>query len=185
MKWYYWLLVVLLALLGWWAFSLFYPSKFEPVQLTVPEELVFQRKLTRLDPDAYTEEGVSRELIFTEKELNSVISADKTLSESVHINLSPGLITVKGILDIPEGIPLLGEKRVNFAAGLGLELMGDKPSLILKGVSLGGLPIPAAWLGGVKGENLIEQFDINNSLLTSGFEEIKVERDRIVVKLKE
>ena len=43
-------------------------------------------------------------------------------------------------------------------AGLELKYGAGQPSVILRGVSVMGVPVPNAWLGGLKNVDLVEQF---------------------------
>ena len=59
---------------------------------------------------------------------------------------------------------------------------------MLKGVSVMGVPIPNAWLGGIKNVDLITEFGTDPGFwqaFSEGVEDIRVEDGRIKVKLKE
>ncbi len=60
--------------------------------------------------------------------------------------------------------------------------------VMLKGVSLWGVPIPNAWLGGIKNVDLVEKFGDESGfweLFAAGVENIRVEEGNLSIKLKE
>jgi len=64
----------------------------------------------------------------------------------------------------------------------------NKPVIILKGVSIMGIPIPNAWLGGLKNIDLVSEFGVDPGFWKSfseGVEEIQVADGRSNIKLKE
>ena len=63
-----------------------------------------------------------------------------------------------------------------------------KPVVVLKGVSIMGVPIPNAWLGGMKNVDLVREFGGQEGFWKSfsdGVEYIRVEEGNLKVKLKE
>jgi len=64
----------------------------------------------------------------------------------------------------------------------------DKPVIVLKGVSIMGVPIPNAWLGGLKNIDLVSEFGVDPGFWKSfseGVEDIQVTDGQISIKLKE
>ena len=64
----------------------------------------------------------------------------------------------------------------------------DKPYIALKGISIMGIPIPNAWLGGIKNVDLVNEFGIDPGFWKSfseGVENIQVTDGKIFIKLKE
>ena len=57
-----------------------------------------------------------------------------------------------------EDIFILAGKTLRLKMGIGLGYKEEQLFVFLKGVSLGGIPIPNAWLGNVKDKNLMEEF---------------------------
>ena len=59
---------------------------------------------------------------------------------------------------------------------------------MLKGVSLWGVPIPNAWLGGLKNVDLVKEFGAQRGFwqaFAAGVENIRVEEGNLSIKLKE
>ena len=64
----------------------------------------------------------------------------------------------------------------------------DKPVIVLKGISIMGIPMPNAWLGGLKNIDLVSEFDVDPGFWKSfseGVEDIKVTDGQINIRLKE
>lgn len=194
-------LVVLFAAV--WIKRNVYASKFTPVDLSKQEQRVLETKLSRLQerkpkaqpqpgktlaPDPYTEEGATREIHLTERELNGLIANTPDIAEMVAVDLSNDLISVKLVLPVEEEVPVLGGKTLKIHMGLTVTYEGGRPIIALKGVSLGGIPLPNAWLGNLKNVNLVGEFGADDGfweIFSSGVQSIKVQQGHVEIKLKE
>jgi hypothetical protein len=205
------LVVVITALLtAWWVKHYIYASKFTPTVLTVKEQKALDLKLAKLEvtanktpvvpkkkrqdkgaslePEAYSEEGAKREISFTEKELNALIANNPEVAQRVAIDLSENLISVKLVVPMDEEIPMLGGKTLRLNLGVILGYENGRPIVALKGVSLGGIPLPSAWLGNLKNRNLVKEFGAEGGfwkLFSDGVADLKVQEGHILIKLKE
>ncbi|MFA7593574.1 MAG: hypothetical protein WCY26_07530, partial [Thiohalobacteraceae bacterium] len=60
--------------------------------------------------------------------------------------------------------------------------------VVLKGVSLMGVPLPNAWIGGLKNIDLVQEFGAEQGFwkaFADGVEDIRVEDGRLKITLKE
>jgi len=205
------LVMFMTALLtAWWVKHYIYASKFTPTVLTAKEQKVLDSKLVKLEestkedlavpkkrrhekgtplkPEAYSEEGAKREISLTEKELNALIAKNPEVAQRVAIDLSDNLISIKMIVPIDEEIPALGGKTLRLNLGVILSYQHGRPVVVLKGVSLGGIPVPNAWLGNLKNKNLVKEFGAEDGfwkLFSDGVADLKVKEGHILIKLKE
>ena len=196
----------------------FFPSEFKPVTLNSAEEKVLAAKLENLDsmeagvtlhkkdalnkssksdrfdpnatikPESYSEKGIKREIGFTERELNGLLAKNTDLAKKLAINLSDDLISAKLLLPVDEDFPILGGKILRLKSGMVFTYTKGKPVIILKGVTIMGVPIPNAWLGGIKNIDLVEKFGTDKGFwktFSDGVEDIKVEKGLLKIKLKE
>jgi hypothetical protein len=203
--------VVITALLtAWWVKHYIYASKFTPTVLTIKEQKALDSKLAKLEatsnktpagskkkspeigaplkPEAYSEESAKREIRFTEKELNALIANNPEVAQRVAIDLSDNLISVKLVIPMDEEIPVLGGKTLRLNLGVILGYENGRPVVALKGVSLGGIPIPNAWLGNLKNRNLVKEFGSEAGfwkLFSDGVADLKVQEGHIFIQLKE
>jgi len=84
--------------------------------------------------------------------------------------------------------PVLGGKTIKLTAGVEISYADGKPVVVLKGVSVWGVPLPNAWLGGMKNIDLVQEFGTEQGFwqaFADGVEEIEVKEGKVRVRLKE
>lgn len=181
-------------------FSAIFQTEFKPVTLNEKEAQVLEQKLQRLDPTArpanqapltpepYSEEGASREIAFSEKELNALLANNTDLAHRLAIDLADDLASAKLLVPVDPEFPILGGKTLRASAGMEIRFAVGRPVIILKGVSLWGVPLPNAWLGNMKNIDLVQEFGQDQGFwqaFADGVEEIEVSEGRLRLKLKE
>lgn len=189
-------LLVLLVLAALWAVFWgvvqLYSQEPETVTLGEQEQQQLDQKLRVLsgedDPDAvplapevYEETDEARILRFTERELNALIARDPGLAGRVALRLTPGQVSTRVRVDVPEDIPLLGGRVLNVRSGVRFETEGEQLSARLVGVSVAGVPLPDAWLGGLKDEDLLAMEPFRH--LRAGIEAIEVSEGELSLQL--
>jgi len=196
----------------------FFPSEFKPVTLNPREEQVLTAKLEKLDtigvdvnlhekdvlkkpskadrfdssgalePEPYSENNIKREIIFTERELNALLAKNTDLARKLAIDLSDDLVSAKLLVPVDEDFPLLGGKTLRVRTGVVFTYVKGKPVVILKGITIMGVPMPNAWLGGIKNIDLVKEFGADKGFWKSfsdGVEDIKVKEGHLKITLKE
>ena len=146
------------------------------------------RYLIFLKPEPYSEKNAPREITFTERELNALLAKNTDLAQKLAIDLANNLVSAKLLIPLEEDFPVLGGKTLRFNAGIGMAYQHDRPVIVLKGISIMGIPIPNAWLGGMKNIDLVSEFGVDPGFWKSfseGVEDIQVTDDEINTKLKE
>ena len=186
-------------------YLMLFPSDFEPVTLSKKEAQQLEQKLQRfeslqaparssqadrevLTPEPYSEEGASREITFSEKELNALLAKNTDLAHKLAIDLADDLASAKLLVPLDPDFPLLGGKTLKLSAGAEMRYTEGRPVIILKGVSIWGVPMPNAWLGNMKNIDLIQEFGNDRGFwkaFADGVEEIEVEEGSLRIKLKE
>ncbi len=201
------LLTVLLSvgITSWVVYLMLFPGDFTPVELSQKEEQQLQQKLQRferlqpaarsgqrdqtpLTPERYSEEGASREIRFNERELNALLASNTDLAQRFAIDLSDNLASGKLLVPLDPEFPILGGKTLKLSAGMEMRYSNGKPVIILKGVSVWGVPLPNAWLGNLKNIDLVQEFGSDRGFwqaFADGVEEIEVEEGELRVRLKE
>ena len=147
----------------------------------------------RLKPERYGEADAPREVHFNERELNAIIARDPELARRLAIDLSQDLVSVKLLVPLPPDFPVMGGQTVRVTAGAQVrQTVGPtgepQLSVIVTGVSLWGMPLPNAWIGGLRGVDLVEQFGDDPGFwqaLAEGIEEARVDEGELVVRLAE
>ncbi len=156
-----------------------FPAPFKPVVLSAKEEQQLTSKLEQFDdlatpqpvsspmenkedgkliPEQYTEEEGSREISFTERELNAIMAKNTDLAQKLALDLADDMISIKLLIPLDPDLPLMGGKTLRVKAGAELAYREGRPVVKLKGVSLMGVPMPNSWLGGLKNIDLIREF---------------------------
>ncbi len=185
-----------------------FPGPFKPVTLSAKEEIQLETKLQifegiekptsakkergandgSLKPEKYLEEGASREIHFTERELNSLVAKNTDLAEKVAIDLAKDMISIKMLFPMDPDFPVLGGKTLKINAGAELAFRQERPIIKLKGISVMGVPIPNAWLGGIKNVDLVSEFGADEGFWKSfsdGVDSINVVEGSLKISLKE
>ena len=142
----------------------------------------------KLEPEPYSEDPQKREINLSEKELNAILANNTDLAKRLAIDLSADLASAKMLIPMQEDFPILGGKTLRVNAGLGLSFTNDRPVVILKGVSIMGVPIPNAWLGNLKNVDLVNEFGLESGFwntFAAGVEYVNVQDGMLQIKLKE
>jgi hypothetical protein len=196
----------------------FFPSEFKPVTLNPHEEQVLNTKLEKLDsiggdvnlhrkdtlkkaskadrfdssappePEPYSEKNIKREIIFTERELNALLAKNTDLARKLAIDLSDDLVSAKLLVPVDEDFPILGGKILRVKTGVVFTYDKGKPVVIFKGITIMGVPMPNAWLGGIKNIDLVKEFGADKGFwktFSDGVEDIKIKEGHLKIKLKE
>lgn len=198
--------VVVTTLLTIWLITTFvFPSDFEPVNLSQSEEQVLEAKLKRLDsmqfgstegeiidgkltPEVYSEDPEKRTIAFSERELNALLAKNTDLADKVAVDLADKLVSAKILIPMDEDFPILGGRVLRIKTGVVFDYRDARPIVKLRGVSLMGVPVPNAWLGGLKNVDLVAEFGGNEGFWKSfadGVDNIQVEEGALLLKLRE
>lgn len=203
------IVLVAIALCFWLAKAYFFPNEFKPVSLSTKETSELNRKLdqlnmprlnnsessygasstgSNLEPEPYSETGASREVAFSEREINAMIAHNTDLGDKLVIDLSDNLASVKLLLPLDPNMPVVGGKTLHISAGVELAYENGRPIVRLKGISAWGVPLPNAWLNDMKNVDLVHQFGDSSGFWQSfadGIEFMRVSDGKLVVKLNE
>lgn len=205
-------IIVTAALTFWVVRTYIFPAEFKPVELSASEEQVLTDKLERLDmmqsrrtsgsnkqgskdpasealePEAYSEVGASRSITLSERELNGLLAKNTDMAKKMAIDLSENLLSAKLLIPVDEDFPIMGGQILKVRAGMELAYRDNRPIAILKGVSVMGVPIPNAWLGGMKNIDLVEYYGDEAGFwkaFADGVDNIRIEDGNITMMLKE
>jgi len=192
--------------------SWLFPSPFDPVVLSPSETQQLERKLSQfnqmggrssrsapsrqrevptpedLKPEPYSEKGASREIRLSEREINGMIAENTDLASRMVVHFSNDLVSVKLLIPIDPDFPIMGGKVLKVKAGAELAFRRDRPVVILRGISVMGVPLPNAWLGGLKNIDLIQEFGSDPGFwkaFAEGVASIQVRDGSLQIVLKE
>jgi hypothetical protein len=196
----------------WFLRTYVYAPDFEPVSLSLKEQRTLDQKLLRvglnpkellpeakrapeqfdatgrLIPEPYAENSSKRNIKLDERELNALLASNGDLAKRFAIDLSAQLASAKILIPVDPEMPVLGGKTLRVSAGLELSYHNRQPIVILRGISVMGVPIPNAWLGNLKNVDLVAQFGGSPGLWQSfaaGIESIDIKEGAMSISLKE
>lgn len=195
-----------------------FPPPFEPVVLSSGEEQQLAAKLNVLEeittqdaslrgsspslqpkmdgpesgailkPEKYSEEGLSRQIDFSEREINAMIAKNTDLADKLAVDLAEDMVSVKLLIPLDPDLPMLGGKTLRVNAGAELAYREARPVVVLKGVSIMGVPVPNGWMGGLKNIDLVKEFGDGDGFwktFSDGVESISVVDGVLNIRLKE
>ncbi len=182
-----WLLIVLVALLlvigGLW---LWHNRPIRPVVLTASEKTAVEQKVEAIQkPVEPVYEKGSKEIIFTERELNGLLHQNTTLGDNVRFELATGAVHARIETDLDPDLPLVGGRRLKARARF---LVGEESGtarLVLDDLTIWGISLPNDWLGGIKGHDLLEEALGTPSGRIAGVEEFCVKPGQLLIRLAE
>ncbi len=197
------LFVILFLLVGGWAIhSWLFPSQFRPVVLSTEEQSRLDAKMRILDetspplpekdgvlhPEPYLERPEDRVIFFTQRELNALIARNPELAHRVALHLSEGMLSATVLITMPQDMPLVSGRTVRVSTGLRLRHEHGRPVVVVEGLSIMGVPLPSAWLGGVKGKDLIALYGDQGGFwqaFREGVRDLRIEQGQLRVELAE
>jgi hypothetical protein len=201
-------ILVTAAVTFWLVRTYIYAQDFTPVELNAEEQQTLNGKLRALGydpgpepataaeetdqewlrPQAYDETGAARSVSFSERELNAMVARNRDLAKKMALDLSDDLVSARILVPVDPDFPVLGGKTLRLAAGVEMAFRDARPVVVLRGVSVMGIPIPNAWLGGLKNIDLVSEFGDQQGFwkqFAEGVDDIRVVEGRLQVSLKE
>jgi hypothetical protein len=211
------LLIAMLLTAGvtyWLIRTYVYARDFQPVELSAKEQVRLDGKLSalglnprdvlpdakrpaqqdrldadgRLVPERYEERDDNRQIDLSERELNAMLASNADLARRFAVDLSDSLASAKLLIPVDPDFPMFGGKTLRVNAGLELDYRNAQPVVVLRGVSVMGVPVPNAWLGNLKNVDLVDQFGGNPGFWRSfadGVELIEINDGALRIQLKE
>jgi len=147
-----------------WVKHNIYASPMQPVRLNVAEQQTLDAKLQTLENPSATEpakvlnpEEQARTLTLSQKEINAYL-AEQNLGDRVRVDLGEGKVSATVIVPVPEdsGLPLISGTTLRLTMSVNAVMNAEKKlAITLTDVRVGGISLPNAWLGDLKGMNLV------------------------------
>jgi hypothetical protein len=198
------LIVATVAITLWWM-----QRPIKPVVLSEKEKTVVEQKIQKVSEAAEESPGdlASRDaapkpnmeldrtyvpggktLQLTEREINGLLNLNTELGQTVRLELARDAINAYLAIPIPQDFPIGGGKMFRARGRFRVSLSnGEAPYAILEDVTVFGLSLPKAWLGGLKGENLIADAvgERNGKPLIQGIKSLRIVPGAIVLEVHE
>jgi hypothetical protein len=167
---------------AFWYHHNFQAQPFKPVQLSPAEQLVLDRKM---NPPAVTDPA--KTVVLSEREINGWLQ-EQGLGERLKVGIQGGTISVGALLPLDPEVPVLGGRTVRFKIALEVQLKaGHRLGLQVSDISMGGISPPNAWLGGIKGRDLLAGMELDPAAkaFAEGIKSVEVGSGEIRVVLND
>ena len=171
-------------------------SPLHPVQLSQSEKTTLDAKLAKLElseevvpPEAPAKtDGDPRTISISSKEINAFL-ANQGIGEQVKLDVTRNRIAANFLLPIDKDAPLFAGTTLRIRLALNA-LMNENGKLVVKvdDVSLGGIPLPNAWLGDIKGLDLVTSNigeDPAIERFAAGIKDFRLENGHVHIVLNE
>jgi hypothetical protein len=116
------------------------------------------------------------------------LPSDAEMGKRVAVDLADDLVSVKLVVPVNNEMPLVGGKMLKLNFGLALSYADGKPIVAMRGISIGGIPLPGAWWGDIKNINLVEEFGGSGGFwdqFAKGVDDLKIQDGHLHITLKE
>jgi len=124
----------------------------------------------------------------TEREINGLLNENTDLGKSVRLEFARDAINAYLVVPIPQDFPIGGGKMFRARGRFRLSVGNTgAPYAILEDVTVFGLSLPKAWLGGIKGENLLGEAvgERNGGQVLKGVKSLHVEPGALVLEVED
>jgi len=115
-----------------------------------------------------------------------LITTNTDLANKLAIDLSENLASVKFLMPLYKSFPGRGGKTRKITAGVELLNRNKKPIVIVKGISVWGIPITGAYVVCIKNIDLINEFGESGfwKSFADGLDDLSVPDGEIHIKLR-
>lgn len=161
-----------------------------PIQATIlsqPEKATLEEKLAVTEQEPSDPEYIpgEKEIKLTERELNGLLHQNTPFGDKLKLELAKDAVHARISADIPEDFPVMAGKKLKGKAKFSVKEEGGAPALILEDLTVWGISLPNAWLGDLKGQNLLGQVLSPGNSSIAGVEELFISNRTLVIKLAE
>lgn len=183
---------------AWWVKHNVYASPFSPVVLNASEQSALDQKVQILRQSSTAAEApaaqvdpetAKRTLTVTDREINAFLE-QQGLGEQIKVSLGNGGGTATFLVPLSsDGVPGSGPTlRIGVTLGAKMDA-GKKFALSISDVSVGGVPLPNAWLGNLKGLNMLSDSPVSEDpafkAFVAGIRDFSIQAGQMRVVLNE
>ncbi len=172
------------ASVAFWYHHNFQAAPFNPVQLSPAEKQAMEKKMS----GTVAVSDPAKTIVLSEREINGWLQ-EQGLGDHLKVSISSGGgITASALLPVDGEVPIIGGRTVRFKIALNARL-DDKHHLALyvSDVAVGGISPPNAWLGGIKGQDILAdaELDPTAKAFVAGIKSVEFSSGEIRVLLKD
>jgi len=162
-------------------------AKLEQLRASAPPE--FSAATTTLAGDAAPDPQYlpgSKVLTLTDHEINGLLNANTEFGENVRLEFGKNAINAYLAVRVPQDAPFAAGRMIRAKGRFSLSLQdGQEPKAVLEDFTVFGLSLPKAWLGGLKGENLLADVmgQTNGTPLFPGIKHLQLKPGALVIEV--
>lgn len=130
----------------------------------------------------------SKTITLTEREVNGLLNENTDLGKTVRLEFDKDAINAYIAVPIPKDFPVGGGRTFRARARFGVSIGSEgTPYARLDDVTVLGLSLPKDWLGGIKGQNLLESAtgSANGKPVLRGIKSLRVEPGALVLEVQD
>jgi len=186
-------IIATFAILLWWS-----QRPIKPVVLSEAEKTALDHKLQFIGSpphEAVPEQEPDRIYLpgtnvvqLTEREINGLLNDNTDLGQKVRLEFGRDAVNAYIAAPIPEDVPIVGGKMFRARGRFRLSLSNDAaPVAMLEDVTVYGVSLPKAWLGGLKGENLLSDVmgERDGKPLIKGIKSVRLQPGVLLLELEQ
>jgi len=127
----------------------------------------------------------SKTLKLTEREVNGLLNQNTELGDKVRLEFARDAINAYLAIPIPQDFPIGAGSTIRMRGRFRVSIGGSgQPFAVLDDVTIFGLSLPKAWLGGIKGENLLGDA-LGGQPVVQGIKSLKIEPGVLVLEVED
>ena len=161
------------------------PIELPVVEYSAEDLATLQTRIESFSDAMDSGAGDTDELVLSADDLNALISSNEDFKGRVYVYIEDGEISAD--VSVPTTmIPGAKDRFFNGSASVDAFMQNDILVVTLKDAEVNGEPLPPQFVDGMRGENLAKDMykDPDNAKVLKRFEDIRIEDDKIIVKLK-
>lgn len=205
------LLIALLLVIGGVAGTLWWIQRpIRPVVLSPQEVVTVEKKIRELEAGSIALEPAaspalpaskaspaagsgapayvpgSKVLRLTDREINGLLNQNTDLGDKVRLEFAQDAVQAYLAIPIPEDFPVGAGTTFRMRGRFRVSIGGQgEPYAVLEDITIFGLSLPKAWLGGIKGENLLGEALGGGGAVLQGLKSLKVEPGALVLEVED
>lgn len=156
-----------------------------PVVLDDREQRALNQKVEAVQERSY--DPGTKVITLTEREVNALFHHNTGLGDKVRFELASNAIHARIKTKLDKDLPVLGGRTLKAKARFLLTDTERTPALILDDLTVWGISLPNAWLGDLKGQNMLANIglDMTDNRVAAGIQHIRVDDGKITIRLAE
>jgi len=165
----------------WW-----HNRPITPTVLNASEQTVLDQKVANVQKRQQpTYQPGEKIITLSEREVNALFHHNTGLGDKVKFEFSDNAIHARIRTELDSELPIVGGHTLVAKARFLLKDNNNHAAIILDDITVWGISLPNAWLGDIKGQNLLSDIglDAPENQISRGIKNIKIQEGQIFIEL--